>query len=171
MYPAHITLSCNTLLCHACCLSPIHTPTSVFYITSWAVEPLLYIKQSTSLLQHILPRVLAHSLRSRLHHRRRKGGDGREERRSGLTRVLDEVLVHDDQRGHRLDDGHRAGHHTRVVAAPRSERTQGAVILCRLLRLRDRRGRLEADPTTQSTSATRHTPFNPHRTQLRTRRT
>ena len=82
----------------------------------------------------------------RLHHCRRESGDGRQERRSGLAGVLDEELVYDDQAGHGLDNGDRARNDAGVVPTAGSEGTWGAVVLGRLLRLRDGCGRLESDP-------------------------
>lgn len=59
---------------------------------------------------------------------------------------MDHHHVHDDERGHGFDDGHRAGDYAGVVAAARGERAGGAVVLGGHLGLGDRRGGLEADP-------------------------
>lgn len=58
---------------------------------------------------------------------------------------MDEHLVHDDERRHRLNDGHRTGHDTGIVPPTGSELAGSPVVLRSLLLLRDRRGRLEAD--------------------------
>lgn len=81
-----------------------------------------------------------------LHHRGRQSRDRGQQRARRLARILDEELVEDDKARHGLDDGHGTRHHARVVPAARGKRTRGAVVLRRLLRLGNRRGRLEANP-------------------------
>ena len=60
-------------------------------------------------------------------------------------------LLHDDQSGHGLDDGHGAGHDTRVVAALGGEHTRRAVVASRWLFLRDGRWGFEANAMYQQT--------------------
>ena len=54
--------------------------------------------------------------------------------------------LHDHQSGHRLHDGHGAGHNARVVPALGLEHAGRAVIARGRLRLADSCGRLERDP-------------------------
>lgn len=75
-----------------------------------------------------------------------QGCDGREQGGCGLARVLDEELVHDDQRGHSLNDRDGAGDDTRIVPPAGGEDSGGSVVLGGFLRPRDGRWGFETDP-------------------------
>ena len=82
----------------------------------------------------------------RLDHGRREGRDGRKQAGSGLARVLDQDLIHDDEARHCLNDGHRTRDDARVVTTASGEHASRAVVLSGLLSLRDRRRGFERDP-------------------------
>ena len=75
-----------------------------------------------------------------------QGGDWREQACRGLTRVLDEKLVNDDQCGHGLDDGDGTRDDAGIVPSTGGEDSRGSVVLCGILWLGDGGWGFEADP-------------------------